>query len=482
MRGPVWLLGFTTLLSFPAVAQPAGAVDDAGPAVAAAYASPTVVRPAIVMNRWAEDWSVLADPALQTGALDGGKYIPLSATNPKSYVSLGATLRERWELNAAPGFGVGGAQANRQDSYLLQRFQVHADVHLDEHWRGFIQLEDARAFARRTVGSVDENRLDLRLAFAEYTGMLGSAVVKARLGRQDFQFDLQRFISSRDGPNVRQSFDAVWADWELAPWRVLGFVSRPVQYSFGRAFDDRSNRHFRFSLLRAERQVFGTNELSVYFAEYARDEVRFLDATGDERRHVLDARFAGTAQGFDWDLEAMGQLGEVGASHIRAYAVGTRTGYTFASALWSPRLGLQADMASGDGHAGDGVLGTFNPLFPNGYYFTLAGFTGYANLVHVKPSITVSPASGLKVALAAGLQWRMTTADAIYTQPIVPVAGTAGRGGSWSGVYAQLRADYAFSVNLAGAVEAVRYQVGSAIRQAGGHDASYLGTEFKLSW
>nr|WP_281034719.1 alginate export family protein [Rhizobium ruizarguesonis] len=34
---------------------------------------------------------------------------------------------------------------------------------------------------------------------------------KASCGRQDFAFALQRFVSSRDGPNVRQSF-TVWAD------------------------------------------------------------------------------------------------------------------------------------------------------------------------------------------------------------------------------------------------------------------------------
>ena len=64
----------------------------------------------------------------------------------------------------------------------------------------------------------------------------------------------------------------------------------------------------------------------------------------------------------------------------------------------------------------------------------------------------------------------------------MPVGGTAGRGGGWSSLYAQVRADYALNANLAGALEAVRYQAGSAIRKAGGHDASYLGTELKLSW
>ena len=110
--------------------------------------------------------------------------------------------------------------------------------------------------------------------------------------------------------------------------------------------------------------------------------------------------------GFDWDLEAMGQAGTVGPTPVRAWAAGTRAGYTFAALPWQPRFGgWQADAASGDGRAGDGRLGTFNPLFSNGYYFNLAGFTGYSNLMHLKPSVTVSPASKLQLALGVGLQW-----------------------------------------------------------------------------
>jgi hypothetical protein len=81
-----------------------------------------------------------------------------------------------------------------------------------------------------------------------------------------------------------------------------------------------------------------------------------------------------------------------------------------------------------------------------------------------------------------GCQWRETTADAIYVQPNVPVPGTAGHGGSWTGVYGQIRVDYIFSPNLTGAVEAVHFQVGDAIRHAGGHNSDYLGVELKFSW
>ena len=436
-------------------------------------------RPDIGMERFTEDWSALADPTRRTRPFDNGKYIALSPGNPASYVSLGIDLRERWELVAAPNFAMGG---NRQDSYLLQRLQGHADVHLNANWRVFVQGEDVRAPGKRGITTIDENPLDLRLAFLEYTAQFGTSVLQARVGRQDFEFDLQRFLSSRDGPNVRQSFDAAWAAYDAAPWRVAGFVSRPVQYSFQREFDDRSNRRFRFSLIRIERSVLGAGSLSAYYALYERDAARFLDASGDERRHVLDGHFSGEATGVDWDLEAMGQAGHIGPSTIQAWALGTRVGYTMADLPWRLRLGLQADAASGDGRAGDHSLGTFNPLFPNGYYFNLAGFTGYSNLVHIKPSVTVSPLQKLKVALGTGLQWRMTTADAVYVQSTAAVPHTAGQGGGWTGLYVQLRGDYSLNANLTAAVEAVRFQVGSALRIANGHDASYLGTELKLSW
>nr|WP_244432084.1 alginate export family protein [Rhodopseudomonas sp. B29] len=450
----------------------------AAPSLAVADDAAPAQRPAIQSNRWAEDWSVLADPRLRTEPFDSLKYIPLWASDPKSYVSLGATFRQRYESNDAAAFGTAGT---RSDSYFIQRLQVHADVHFDENWRAFVQLEDDRAFDKNVITPVDQDRADLRLAFLEYTKTFADGTLKARVGRQDFLFDLQRFVSSRDGPNVRQSFDAIWGDWESGAWRFIGFVSRPVQYFDNRPFDDISNDNFRFSTLRIERKVLGNNELSGYYSLYERRGATYLDARGNEQRHVLDIRFAGKALQFDWDLEAMGQAGEVGASTARAWAVGARAGYTLTTA-WQPRLGLQFDAASGDEHRGDGVLGTFNPLFPNGYYFTLAGYTGYANLVHLKPSITLSPAARLKLMAAVGLQWRATTQDAIYVQPNVAVAGTAGVGSAWTGSYQQLRLDYAFDAHLSGAIEAVHFEVGDTILRAGGRSSDYLGAQLQYGW
>jgi hypothetical protein len=447
-------------------------------AAADAQEGDTDVYPQILSNRWAENWSPLADPTLRRGWLDDLKYIPLSEKDPETYLSLGMTLRERFEENDAPKFGV----FERGDEYVLQRLQLHADLRMDAHWQAFVQLEDDHVYGKADPGTADEDQLDWRLAFVGYVDTFGANTVKFRIGRQDFAFDLQRFVSSRDGPNVRQSFDALWADWETGTWRLLGFVSRPVQYRNDDSFDDTSNDHFQFSTLRIERHVFGMNELSAYYALYQRRHAQYVSVTGNERRDALDVRLAGSADDLDWDAEAMFQAGSVGSDDVRAWAVGMRGGYTFSSIRWRPRIGLQLDAASGDADPSDGRLETFNPFFPNGNYFTLAGYVGYTNLIHAKPSITIVPLDRLTLLVALGVQMRSTTDDAVYAQPNVPLANTAGHGGHWSGTYVQLRTDYRFSANLTGAVEGVAEQTAKFIHDAGGHDSNYLGVELKLSW
>src|SRR5258707_5209893 len=84
----------------------------------------TTARPTIALNRWSEDWSVLADPEVPREPLDELKYISLSTSDTRTYLSLGANVRERLEVNDAQ-FGIG---SNRQDEYLLSRLEAHSDL------------------------------------------------------------------------------------------------------------------------------------------------------------------------------------------------------------------------------------------------------------------------------------------------------------------------------------------------------------------
>jgi Alginate export len=435
-------------------------------------------RPAILFNRWEEDWSVLADRRVPSGPLDDLKYIPLSRHDPKVYLSLGADERERFEANDAANFGTG---RNRSQDYVLSRLELHADLRLGAHVQVFTQLQSDFA-PGKTITPVDQDRLDLEQAFVGVAESVGGGALSLRLGRQQIAFDLQRFTSVRDGPNVRQSYDAVWGHYERGLWHFSAFHSQPVHTVGIHAFDDYSSHRLTYGGLRAERMVFGSGYVSVYVSRFTQDGARFLTVSGNERREILDLHFSHTGGGFDSDVEVMGQTGQIARDDIRAWAAGSLGGYTFGTIGWTPRVGLQVDAASGDGNPRGHTLGTFNPLFPNGSYLTLASYSGYVNFIHVKPSVTLHPATPIKLMFAAAGQWRETTADAVYSQPNIPIRGTAGVPGLYTGTYGQIRVDWAVTRDASVALEAVHFAVADAIRRAGGRTSDYLGAEIKYGW
>jgi hypothetical protein len=436
-------------------------------------------RPSIMFYRWQEDWSALANPEVRTEPGDDLKYIPLSDDDPKRYLSLGITLRERYENNDAPLFGTTG---KTDLSYVLHRLEVHADAHVGDATRIFVQVENALAPGLARPGPADANKLDLRLAFIDSSFRIDDGIFKYRLGRQEIAFDLQRFVSARDGPNVRQAFDAIWTDYERGDWRVSGFASQPVQYRNETAFDDFSNRHLTYGGARIQRRNLAGGDLSLTFSEYRNDNAHFLAGSGEEHRRNVDVHYTGAARGFDWDVEGMHQQGSIAGKTVSAWALGNLFGYTVHALPWQPRLGLQLDAASGDRNLSDQRIGTFNPLFPNGYYETLSGYTGFTNFIHLKPSLTLTPAKGFKLIAAVGELWRQTTHDAVYVQPDIPVPGTAGEPGRRSSTYGELRLDWTVTRSFALALETERYVVAPAIVHAGGHDSDYVGVEARWGW
>jgi len=73
------------------------------------------------------------------------KYIPLPFDDPKSYYRLGLTVRERFELNDAPLFGIA---SNKATVYLLDRLQWHVDVRRMRTGRFFVGVRGRRAQAK----------------------------------------------------------------------------------------------------------------------------------------------------------------------------------------------------------------------------------------------------------------------------------------------------------------------------------------------
>lgn len=400
-------------------------------------------------SRYDEDYSYLRDPARRTDAWDRVKYIPLGDKADR-FISLGGEVRERYEYFRNSTWG---QDPQDHDGYLLQRYMLHADLHAGAGVRFFVQiksgLENGRAGGPRPT---DEDKLDLHQGFLDMVFSIaeGSSLT-LRAGRQELAFGSQRLVSVREGPNVRQSFDGLTMIIKETPWRVDAFATRPVETDPG-VFDDKTDD---------SRSLWGLyvvgplpaslrGNVDLYYLGLNRQRARFDQGTERELRHSAGTRLWGKAEPWDYNFEAVFQWGRFGPGRIRAWTVASDTGYTLDAAPCRPRIGLKADIASGDRDPADRDLQTFNPLFPKGAYFNEANLTGPSNFMDLHPSLELHFTERTTFTADADFLWRQSVDDGIYGNAVNLLrSGKASRAryiGSAPGAQVDWRVDRHLSV------------------------------------
>jgi hypothetical protein len=349
------------LLTVPnAVAQ---SIGETGGSDRPARHETTKPAPNLTNPRYPEDYSYLRDPANRTGAWwEPFKYIPLNGTGDV-YLTLGAELRFREE--AYWNFNWGEVPV---DNYQWYRILPYADLHLGPNVRLFGQTIGAWTTGKETgISGVDETGFELLQGFGELKLPLSEdANLTLRGGRQLLSYGSERLISLRYGPNVLRSFDAGVASLQADPWRIDAFYARPVRNRVG-SYNDRF----------------------------------------DENRSV-------------WSLYAIRKLDEIGpASGLDLYYIGSRNddaefNQGTGEVTFSPRVGLRANIISGDRSPDDSDLQTFNPLFPKGKYFGEIGLVGPSNLINLHPSLTLHLNDQWTLSGGAVFYWRESMGDGIY--------------------------------------------------------------------
>lgn len=435
---------------------------------AALAAEPPAFKPV----RSDEDYSYLKDVQDRAG-LDRLRYLPLGGD---AYLSLGGEARLRVDAIDAPHFGIGGEQP---DTFALTRLLLSADLHLTPAFRLYGELGVHRDLGKRDPATaLDRDGVDAQVLFVDIAPAAGW---RLRLGRQELQLNpTQRFIAVRESPNIRQSFDGARVTHTAVGLKLDAFYLQPVAPSPG-AFDDTRSRTQRFYGLYAATKLSARQTLDVYALGLERDRVRFGAVVGDERRISLGARLAGTAGAFDYDAEGMIQGGRFAGRRIRAWSASAAGGYTL-SQPWKPRLGLRLDLGSGDKDPTDGVLGTFNPLFPKGGYFNETTLFSWGNLVSLRSSLGVTPRKGVSLEASYSTHRRWTGADAIYIQPLVPLAPVGANHAKDVGEVIQLDASWQATRNLKLQAQLAHQAAGPAVRALGGHpvDLAVLFAQFRF--
>ncbi|MGE0864361.1 MAG: alginate export family protein [Vicinamibacterales bacterium] len=318
--------------------------------------------------------------------------------------SFGGEVRMQYERFAYEEWG---AEPDDRSGYVLQRVMVRAGRTLGSRAAALVEMKSGLEAGR--VGGPrlpDEDRLDLHQGYLDLRA--GPAI--ARLGRQELQFGSARLVSMRD-LNVRQSFDAARVTLLGRAWRVDAFAGHPATTRAG-ALDDATDPERALWGVYGVRQPGGA-AVDLYYLGYRRRSARFDSVAGPERRHTFGIRLWGLPSALNYNLEVAGQWGAVGDSRIRAWTVASDTGYQFSFAL-RPRVGLRADVTSGDRDRHDRTLGTFNAMFPRGAYFGYIASAGPANHIDLNPHLDLHTGS---VVITAGwlVFWRHERADGIYT-------------------------------------------------------------------
>ena len=306
-----------------------------------------------------------------------------------------------------------GAEVPDDSGYWLQRYMLNVDAPLSRFVRLYGELKSGIEVGRAggPRGS-DEDRLDLHQAFVD----VSFGPVTVRLGRQELVFGSQRLISARDGPNVRQAFDGGTVVLQRGRWRADGFGTRYVSTETG-VFDDspdtgRSLWGVYAVRSQAQDQMKGVD---LYYLGYRRKAATFDQAQGRELRHSWGARFWKTSSGLDYNFEAVVQAGQLDDTTIRAWGIGSDTGYRIEAMPARPRLALRANITSGDRDRNDNRLGTFNPLFPRGGYFGLIASAGPSNEIDLHPLVMLNPREHLSLTTGWLIFWRHRIDDGIYT-------------------------------------------------------------------
>ncbi len=425
-------------------------------------------EPPFQLVRSDESYLYLRDPARRQSWDDAIKYLPLSVDG-LTWLSLGGEIRERFDVYNAPRFGIG----TPSDSYDLQRLLLHADLHVGSHLRFYAELGNHEVYGKRTaVLPVDKDPTDVQNAFVDFVPDEAGAW-RARLGRQELLLNsTQRFISVREGPNIRQSYDGGRLTWAKGAWNVDAFSLRPV-IAKPQSFDDRGDPNTLFSGVYASRRLQGASgSLDGYWIALDRWGAKYGTRVATERRRGLGSRLALKGGGWDLDAEVMLQYGVFGDADIRAWGAGVDAGRTF-EAPWGPRAGLRLDAASGGSLRDPVRLSTFNPLFPKGLYFDESTLTTDSNLLSLRPSITVTPVSSLTLQLSEAWRWRQSREDALYLIPFVPLPQTLGNTASYVGQWTILDGLWRANRYLTIQAEYVHVQAGEAVILAHGHDVDF---------
>jgi len=423
------------------------------------------------IERWDEDWSWLKDHWDEFGTwqkdprsdyFDPLKYI-LFSESLDSYISIGGQARYRYDLFNNSNFGAGPED---NDGFHLTRLLLHADIHLNENFRAFVQINSGMVDNR--VGGPrpgDADEIDFQQAFLDATAPIGDGQsVLFRFGRQELIYGAQRLISPNDWGNVRRTFEGAKAEWVSHNNTLDVFWVRPVLINNVRLNNGDNSQSFEgvYNVTALPDLIRGADSrLELYFLGLNKTR------PDDSDTYTLGTRFKTTPGNWDFDFQPDYQFGKTGANSISAWAVATEACYTCNYSTFTPRASVGLDIASGSPNPGH----RFNQLFPPLYlYLGHMYVLGRQNVIDLHQGLDFHLTRDVTLSLAEHIFWRQNTSDAAYslTGSVVRAAGASRA--AYTGNEFDIVTNWQINKHISTYVGYAHFFAGDFIQETGKHD------------
>lgn len=359
--------------------------------------------------RYDEDYGYLQDSS--RNLYERIKYIPLSA-NKMVYASVGGEARlEYVDFNNEDW----GRLNIGRNNFVLQRYDLHTDVHLGSRFRVFAQLRSAFQDGSKTGSSpVDEDHLNIQnLFFDAHVYQTDEKTVIIRIGRQEINYGSGRLISVGEGPNARLYFTGGKLMYKSKNLLADAFVMM-ADTTYPGMFNNKPARQVNLWGGYGTIIIPKHGNLDLYYIGINRDNEVFEEGIAKEVRHTAGFRFWKNGGGFIYNFEGAYQFGSFGNGKVNAWTASADIGYSFENTLFKPTINLRHDYISGDKKAGDGSLQTFNPLYPRGGYLGFSPQTGPVNLIDIHPYGTLDLLPYLKFQADMVFNMRYSLNDGVY--------------------------------------------------------------------
>ncbi|MEM8947378.1 MAG: alginate export family protein [Planctomycetota bacterium] len=397
------------------------------------------------------------------------------------YLKISGEFREQFESWRNREFGFA---EDADNDYLLQRLYLDFEIAPND-WLLF-QVEFGSAFQFGSPfepSPIDEDPAFFQQLLSGITLLEDDrGRLSATFGRQTFSLGSGRLVATRNGPNIRRSFDAARLIFENPSFSTQLVAGSDVEFG-GDAFDNKPTTDKllwgSYNTLKAgpDSLLPGHGGLDLFYLGYRNDSARFDSIEGDEHRHSFGFRafgLFGENNGWDYNVEPVIQFGSIERQDIFAWSVANIIGYTFESVPMKPRLGVKFDAISGDDDPDDSRLGTFNALFPNNSYFSEAAIFAPANLYDLNLSLDAQLTDSLTAVVLYDFLWRYSTQDAIYVPPGVPGVDGDTSGERSIGNTISIALEWRPKSSFEATAAYVHLEPGDALTAVGGQEADFF--------